>query len=404
LYVSVFLHDIAKGRGGDHSVFGAKVALKLCPRLGLTNEQTQMVSWLVEHHLVMSNTAFKRDLSDPKTISDFSELVQSPERLRLLLCLTAADIRAVGPGRWNGWKAALLRELYYRTEDVLTGGLAANRRDGAVMDAQKRVHEMLSDWSDEEFETFRSLGPPSYWLSFDIETLSRQGIFVRAANKQSLAVAFDRRVDTYKAVTEITVLAADHPGLFSSIAGGLAVAGVNIVDARINTLNDGMALDSFWIQDRDAAAPDQSAKLDRVLDIVEKSIAGEIRADIELKKKKGLPNRTKVFTVSPRVLIDNKASNTRTVIEVNGRDRPGLLHDLTRALSGLGLRIGSAKISTFGEEVVDVFYVKDIFGMKVEHEGKLKATRIALLEALQEGSCETHATKLRWAKSAVAAE
>lgn len=404
LYVSVLLHDIAKGRGGDHSVLGAKVALKLCPRLGLTAEQTQTVSWLVEHHLVMSNTAFKRDLSDPKTIADFSEFVQSPERLRLLLCLTVADIRAVGPGRWNGWKAALLRELYYRTEDVLTGGLAADRRDRAVTDAQERVREALSDWSDEEFETFQSLGPPSYWLSFDIETLARQGIFVRDANKQSLAVAFDRRVDTYKAVTEITVLAADHPGLFSSIAGGLAVAGVNIVDARINTLNDGMALDSFWIQDRDAAAPDQSAKLDRVLEIVEKSIAGEIRADVELKKMKGLPSRTKVFTVSPRVLIDNKASNTRTVIEVNGRDRPGLLYDLTRTLSELGLRIGSAKISTFGEEVVDVFYVKDIFGMKVEHEGKLKATRAALLKALQEGSCEPRAAKPRRAKAAVAAE
>jgi [protein-PII] uridylyltransferase len=352
----------------------------------------------------MSNTAFKRDLSDPKTIADFSKFVQSPERLRLLLCLTVADIRAVGPGRWNGWKAALLRELYYRTEDVLTGGLAVDRRDSAVTDAQERVREALSDWSDAEFGTFLSLGPPSYWLSFDIATLARQGIFVRNANKQSLAVAFDRRVDTYKAVTEITVLAADHPGLFSSIAGGLAVAGVNIVDARINTLNDGMALDSFWIQDRDAVALDQSAKLDRVLEIVEKSIAGEIRADIELNKMKGLLSRTKLFTATPRVLIDNKASNTRTVIEVNGRDRPGLLYDLTRALSGLGLRIGSAKISTFGEEVVDVFYVKDIFGMKVEHEGKLKATRTALLKALQEGSVEPRAAKPHRAVPAAAAE
>ncbi|MEC9183634.1 MAG: ACT domain-containing protein, partial [Pseudomonadota bacterium] len=192
------------------------------------------------------------------------------------------------------------------------------------------------------------------------------------------------RIDEYRAATGITVYAADHPGLISSIAGGLAVSGVNIVDARINTLNDGMALDSFWIQGRENLAISQSTKLDSITANVEKAIASEIRLADELKKMKGLPSRMEVFTVAPRVLIDNKASNSRTVIEVNGRDRPGLLYDLTRALSDLGLQITSAKISTFGEEVVDVFYVKDIFGMKIEHEGKLKAIRQALLEALDD--------------------
>lgn len=391
LYVAVLLHDIAKGRGGDHSTLGAKVALDLCPRLGLTQEQAETVAWLVEYHLAMSNTAFKRDLSDPKTIADFSELVQSPERLRLLLCLTVADIRAVGPGRWNGWKAALLRELYYRTEDVLTGGLAATRRDRAVTEAQQRVRESLTDWDDADFEAFRALGPPGYWLATDTESLARQANFVRDSNAKGLSVAFDRRVDSYKAVTEITIYAADHPGLFSSIAGGIAVSGMNIVDARIQTLNDGMALDSFWIQDHDEAAA--SAKLDRVLENVEKAVASEIRPAEELAKMRGLPSRTQVFTVAPRVLIDNKASNSRTVIEVNGRDRPGLLYDLTRTLSDLGLQIASAKISTFGEEVVDVFYVKDIFGMKVEHEGKLKSTREALLKALADPACAPKAAK-----------
>ncbi len=413
LYASVLLHDIAKGRGGDHSKLGAKVARKLCPRLGLTPEQTETVCWLVEQHLAMSNTAFKRDLSDPKTIADFSELVQSPERLRLLLCLTVADIRAVGPGRWNGWKASLLRELYYRTEDVLTGGLAADRRDRAVTEAQERVRAGLPDWSDEAFGRFRDLGPPGFWLAFDTESLVRHASFVRDAQQKNLSIAFDRRVDTYKAVTEITVYAADHPGLISAIAGGLAVSGVNIVDARINTLNDGMALDSFWIQDQAAAAISQPSKLDRILANVEKAIAGELRPSVELKKISALPSRTKVFTVSPRVLIDNKASNTRTVVEINGRDRAGLLYDLTRTLSDQGLQIASAKISTYGEEVVDVFYVKDIFGMKVEHEGKLKSIREALLAALEDTAAKPAAAKPgkrvkrakpEGAKSAAAAE
>ncbi|MEC8200763.1 MAG: ACT domain-containing protein, partial [Pseudomonadota bacterium] len=225
---------------------------------------------------------------------------------------------------------------------------------------------------------------PGYWLAFETEDIARQAEFVREANRQNHQIAFDNRIDEYRAVTEITVYTAGHPGLISSIAGGLAVSGVNIVDARINTLNDGMALDSFWTQDRGNLAISQSTKLDSITANVEKAIASEIRLADELKKMKGLPSRMEVFTVAPRVLIDNKASNSRTVIEVNGRDRPGLLYDLTRALSDLGLQITSAKISTFGEEVVDVFYVKDIFGMKIEHEGKLKAIRQALLEALDD--------------------
>ena len=126
LYVAVLMHDIAKGRGGDHSVIGADLALELCPRLGLDRQETETVSWLVRHHLVMSNTAQKRDIDDPKTIRDFADQCQSPERLRLLLVLTVADMRATGPAVWNGWKAALLRELYYRTEELLSGAIEAD--------------------------------------------------------------------------------------------------------------------------------------------------------------------------------------------------------------------------------------------------------------------------------------
>src|SRR6202008_4345758 len=121
LYLAVLLHDIAKGRGGDHSELGAEIALKLGPRLGFSDEETETVAWLVRYHLVMSNTAFKRDIDDPKTTQDFVAAVQSLERLRLLLVLTVADIRAVGPKTWNSWKATLLRELYYRAEELISG-------------------------------------------------------------------------------------------------------------------------------------------------------------------------------------------------------------------------------------------------------------------------------------------
>lgn len=386
LYLAVLLHDIAKGRGGDHSELGAEVAHKLCPRLGLTTEETETVAWLVRYHLAMSETAQRRDISDPKTIVDFAELVQSPERLRLLLVLTVVDMRATGPKVFNGWKAALLRDLYYKTEEMLTGGLAARGHEARIKQMQAALRDALPDWSEEEFQAHLARGPATYWLSVDVGTLARHAAIVRAAERDRAPIALDWRVDTYRAVTELTVYTADHAGLFAKIAGAIAVAGGNIVDARIFTLSNGMALDSFWVQDTSGGALERSDKLARLSAVVERSLAGRLWPDEVAAAGRGLPSRMDIFQVPPRVLIDNKASAAHTVIEVNGRDRPGLLYAVTRALTELNLQIHSAKISTYGERVVDVFYVKDVFGLKVEHDAKLKKIRDHVLEVLADAA------------------
>ena len=382
LYLAVLLHDIAKGRGGDHSSIGAGIAHKLCPRLGLSAAETETVAWLVCHHLAMSRTAQKRDIGDPKTITDFAELVQSPERLKLLLVLTVVDMRATGPKVFNGWKAALLRELYYRTEEVLTGGLAAPGDAARVAAVHEALRRALPDWDDEGFAAHLARGTAAYWLSLDTETLARHARVVREAERIQAPIALDWRVDTYRAGTELTVYTADHPGLFAKIAGAIAVAGGNIVDARIFTLSNGMALDAFWIQDTAGQAFDRPDKLAKLSAIVERSLAGRLWPEEVATVGRRLASRTDVFQVPPRVLIDNKASATHTVIEVNGRDRPGLLYALTRAITELNLQISSAKISTYGERVVDVFYVKDVFGLKVEHESKLRKIDAQLLAVL----------------------
>jgi len=387
LYVAVLLHDIAKGRGGDHSEIGAKVAKKLCPRLGLTPEQTETVSWLVLHHLLMSNVAFKRDLADPKTIRDFVDVVKSPERLRLLLCLTVADIRAVGPGRWNNWKATLLRDLYYRAEAMMTGGHASESRQDLVAGVIDDLRGRLADWPEEELEAHIETGHPAYWLSYDGETLARHARFIRETEIAGHPLAVDRRVEIDRAVTEITIYTADHPGLFSRIAGAIAISGANIVDAKINTLNNGMALDSFLLQDESGEAFTRSDKLAKLSVLVEQTLSGRLRPLTELGKRRPLQSRTRIFRVEPRVLIDNKASNRHTVIEVNGRDRPGLLYALTRELANLSLQVYSAIISTYGEQVVDVFYVKDLFGLKIEHPAKVQAIHERLMAALRDSDC-----------------
>jgi [protein-PII] uridylyltransferase len=404
LYVATMLHDIAKGRGGDHSELGEKVALKLAPRLGLSPEETETVAWLVRWHLLMSNTAFKRDIDDPKTIEDFVARVQSPERLRLLLVLTAADIRAVGPKTWNGWKAALVRELYNRALDVMSGGLVADSRDARISAAQEAARQRLADFTDEEFAAFVARGYPYYWLSFDADTHARHARLMREADRSGAPLTVDKRIDAQRSVTEVTLYTADHPGLFSRIAGALAVSGANIVDARIMTMANGMALDTFWVQSHDGGPFDRPDKLAKLAVLFENVLSGRLKPHVELARPSALPRRDHAITVRPRVLVDNNASASHTVIEVNGRDRPGLLYELTRAITALNLQIASAKISTYGEKVIDVFYVKDIFGLKVTHEKKLAEIRDKLLEVLAEPSSGAGAKRAARGRASAAAE
>jgi len=388
LYVAMFCHDIAKGRGGDHSILGARIAGKLGRRLGLSDEETETAEWLVRWHLLMSNVALKRDIDDEEAIADFSSRMESAERLRLLLVLTTADISAVGPGRWNGWKATLLGQLFHRARDILIGAHEEKGREVRINLAKDAVRDLLPDWPAEDVEAFLSKGYAPYWLQQETEAHARHARLLRTAEKTGQALTIETRIDRGRGVTEVTIHTADHPGLFSRLAGALSVVGASIVEARIFTLTDGSALDIFIIQDAEGGPFQAADKLARLSSAIERSLSGDMRPKTEIAKRRPmLPSRTRVFKVQPRVLIDNEANSTQTIIEVNGRDRPGLLHDVTRALYGLNLQITTAKVSTFGERVVDVFYVKDVFGLKVTHEGKLNTIRKALLTALTDPDC-----------------
>ncbi len=386
LYVATLLHDVAKGRGGDHSELGSEIALEICPMLGLSAEETETVSWLVLHHLLLSQTAFRRDIDDPKTILDVADTIQSPERLKLLLLLTIVDMRAVSSKVWNAWKAALLRELYTRVAEVLAGGLSTTERDIRVSRAKQEARGLLEEegFSEREIERFLGLGYAGYWLSFDSETHLRHARMIRDSDLRAAPLTVETQPLPARAVTEVTVYTNDHAGLFSAIAGALAVAGASIVDARIHTMTNGMALDTFWIQDAADGIFDAPHRLARLSGLVEQALAGrlDMAAEIARVSRAVMGRRMRAIHVPPRVVVDNRASNSHTVIEVNGRDRPGLLHDVTDAISGQGMQIASAHITTYGVRAVDVFYVKDIFGLKVSNERKLAELREALLLVL----------------------
>ncbi|WP_070157934.1 [protein-PII] uridylyltransferase [Sphingobium phenoxybenzoativorans] len=378
LYVAVLLHDIAKGRGGDHSILGADLALRLCPRLGLTPAETETVSWLVRYHLLMSATAFKRDLSDYKTILDFIEVVQSPERLRLLLILTVVDIRAVGPGVWNGWKRQLLTDLYDSAEEVLRLGHKQKGRSERVAAKQQALRDILA-LPGADFSALQKRFPESYWVAEPEDILEHNARHILAAGDSPLSIAaegYPRR-----GATLVTVYAADHPGLFYRIAGAIHLAGGNIIDARIHTMRDGMAIDNFLVQDPLGGRFDSPDQLARIKRCIEEALANRHKLVTKLEARPLPRTRAEAFQIVPNVLIDNKASNRFTVVEVNARDRPALLFSLANALFQSKLTVHSAHVATYGERAVDTFYLTDLLGGKVESKARLQSLERRLLEA-----------------------
>ncbi|MDI1296818.1 MAG: [protein-PII] uridylyltransferase [bacterium] len=378
LYVAVLLHDIAKGRGGDHSILGAEVALHLCPRLGLTAAETEAVAWLVRYHLLMSATAFKRDLADYKTILDFVEVVQSPERLRLLLCLTVVDIRAVGPGVWNSWKRQLLNDLYESAEEVLRLGHKQKGRGERVIAKQESLRDAMG-LSDAAFEALKKRLPESYWIAEPEDILIHNTQHMLQAGDAQLSIA--AQYYPQRGATLVTVYATDHPGLFYRIAGAIHLAGGNIIDARIHTTRDGVAIDNFLVQDPFGGAFHSPEQLARIKSAIEDSLANRHRMITKLAARPLSRIRAEAFRIVPNVLIDNKASNRFTVVEVNARDRPALLFSLANALFQSKVTVHSAHVATYGERAVDTFYVTDLFGGKIESKARLQTLERRLLDA-----------------------
>jgi [protein-PII] uridylyltransferase len=319
-------------------------------------------------------------LNDRKTIEDFAEIVQTLDRMKLLLILTICDIKAVGPGVWNGWKAQLLRTLYYETEPVLTGGFSEVNRAQRVAMAQAELRAELKDWPAERIDGYIARHYPAYWLKVDVPHRVVHARFVDAAESTGKSIATAFALDATRAVTEITVLAPDHPWLLSTLAGACAASGANIVDAQIFTTTDGRVLDTISVSREFDQDEDETRRAERIASTIEKALSGTLKLPEVVARRSVGKGRIKAFTVETEVTINNQWSNRYTVIEVTGLDRPGLLYELTATLSKLSLNITSAHVATFGERVVDVFYVTDLLGAKISSPMREMAIKRALAQ------------------------
>ncbi|MFT5626624.1 MAG: [protein-PII] uridylyltransferase, partial [Lentimonas sp.] len=383
LYVALLLHDIGKGRPEDHSVLGAQIARIVAPRLGLNKKDCETVEWLIRNHLLLSDTAQKRDISEPRTVKGFAKAMKTVERLDLLTVLTVCDIRGVGPNTWNNWKAVLIRNLYAATRDALENGLEDLNRETRETEAKRALRGALVDWKPKAIKTevSRHYGP--YWQGLPGPT---HVVFAKLlADISDDKISVDLMLDEDRDATRVCFAMVDHPGLFSRMTGALALVGANIVDARTYTSKDGYATAAFWIQDADGH-PYEAVRLPRLQQMIVKTLNGEVVARDALNDRDKIKKRERAFKVPTVITFDNVGSEIYTIIEVDTRDRPGLLYDLTRTLANNHVYIASAVIATFGEQIVDTFYVKDMVGLKYHTEGKRVALEAKLRAAIVQGA------------------
>ncbi|MGC1497092.1 MAG: [protein-PII] uridylyltransferase [Sulfitobacter sp.] len=382
LYIALLLHDIGKGRPEDHSILGAKMVRKIAPRLGLKQDEVDTAEWLVRYHLLMSDMAQKRDIADPRTVRDFAKAVQTVKRLDLLCVLTVCDIRGVGPDTWNNWKAVLIRALYRQTERALEKGLEDLNRENRGAEAKKTLRDALKDWPRKalQIETARHYDP--YWQGLHVTAHVAFAELLRDIGHDDIRI--DLHPDEDRDATRASFVMADHPGIFSRLAGALALVGANVVDARSYTTKDGFVTDAFWIQDADGNAY-EADRLPRLRQMIAKILRGEVVARDALKSRDKIKKREKAFRVPTHITFDNDGSEIYTIIEVDTRDRPGLLYDLARAMAASNIYIANAVIATYGEQVVDTFYVKDMFGLKYYSESKQRSLEKRLRDAIVEG-------------------
>jgi [protein-PII] uridylyltransferase len=408
LFLAMLLHDTGKGGEGGQEVAGAKASRVACTRLGLERERCEMVSWLVGHHLLMSDFAQKRDVNDPATVAAFAKIVENPERLRLLLILTVADIRAVGPGVWNGWKGQLLRELYGATEAVFRGGRGSDpaahfrlHQTGAAVVAREKLFDGAAG-DNADLRSWAGQMEDAYFTAFTPEEQATHFALSRKASA-SAGPAAAAKIDSERNAAEIAIAAADRRGLFADLAGAIAGFGASVVGAKVYTSTAGQALDVFYVQDPTGGpfGYQNPQALERLSKAMEGAARGEAQT-FEPRRPADL-GRAAAFNVAPAVAVDNDASDAATVVEVSGRDRPGLLEALTRTLADAGVSIQSAHIDNYGERAVDAFYVTEPSGRKLTDAKRVVALKSALGAVLQDVDSDARPhLKLERARASVA--
>ncbi|PQM61225.1 MAG: [protein-PII] uridylyltransferase [Rhodobacteraceae bacterium] len=383
LYVAILLHDIGKGLPEDHSIIGADIAMAVAPRLGLKPEESEIVVWLVKNHLLMSDVAQKRDIADTRTVRDFANQVTSATKLKLLTILTVCDIRGVGPNAWNNWKAVLLRDLYTQTLAFLNEGSMSSSRPERIKSQKNKVRQACPHLAYKEIKYQLDRHYDNFWLGIDFDTQLEFINLLRSNDNDDIKVKIVK--DKNRDANRICCVLQDHPGIFARLAGAIALIGANVVDARTYTTRDGLATAVFWVQSSNSVAFENEA-VGKIIKSIKSALLGTVVPKRVLDAKGKFSRSEREFKVPTTITFDNLGSDIYTIIEVDTRDRIGLIHDLTSTLYKNNISIFTAIIATYGEQAVDTFYVKDLFGLKLHSKTKQDKILINLRESIEEGA------------------
>ncbi|HEY7453836.1 MAG TPA: [protein-PII] uridylyltransferase, partial [Thermoleophilaceae bacterium] len=378
LMLGMLLHDIGKARGHGHVAKGIPLVRELTARIGLPAADAGMVEFLVAHHLTMSHIAQRRDIDDPKTIETFAETVADPQRLRMLYLLTYADMRAVGPGVLTGWQARILHELYVRTLARLTGGRVG--RPNRTVLADRLADAVRGDVPKQAVKAHVAMMQDRYLAQTSVQRMAAHLRLIARLEAGPLATELFHHPDLGS--SDLVVVTRDVPGLFSLIAGTLAAHGINIISAQIATRADGLAIDTFQVNDPTGDVVTSAAQWTRTLDALGKVLADEQSVDVLLERRRAAGRPVATGQAPPKIAVDNRLSDEYTVVEVKSPDRLGLLYLITRTLSALGLDIASARIATEIDQALDTFYVLDRHGHRLEDPPAIERVRAALEQAL----------------------
>ena len=383
LFVAMLLHDIAKGRKGNHSENGSLIASVVCPRLGLSKEETKTVEWLILYHLLMSKTAFRYELGDARVIKSFVDKVKSVERLKLLLVLTVADIKGVGPEIWNDWKGSLITELYSKSFDMLQ----KDNVNELIKTPKKSFENFLVEngLTNSDAKQYCSYYYDNYWEIFNLSRIINHYEIFRNMYKDSKKFKVHLFDESKLKATELLVIAPDHHGLFSLISGLVSASGYDVVNAKIITRSDGYALDTFFIQNKNRQPITEEHSKKKLLKIISQGLEGNFNVEKALSKRwEEIPARFRAIKAPTRVIIDNNMSDEYSILEIKCKNAPGVLYRITKVITSLGLQINTANVSTYGDRVVDIFYLKDAFGLKIDNNESMDKVKMSILKILEE--------------------
>ncbi|MCL1886613.1 MAG: [protein-PII] uridylyltransferase [Betaproteobacteria bacterium] len=375
LYIAALFHDIAKGRGGDHSLLGMADARQFCQQHSLPDEDTELVVFLVEHHLTMSNVAQKKDLSDPTVVKDFAGLIQNERRLTALYLLTVADIRGTNPQIWNAWKSKLLEDLYRLTLRVLGGEILSVDHELAHRQQEALASLRLYGLSEQAHETLWKHLDVGYFLRHDASDIAWQTrmLYYRTSTTEPVIKC---RLSPIGEGLQVTVYTRDEPDLFLRICSYFSRRNFSILDAKIHTTNHGYALDTFLVTE-----PTFSRNYRDIINLVEHNLTEILKSNVSLPEPVigRLSRKSRTFPITPSVDLRPDVSGNLFILSIVANDRNGLLYSIAQVLRKYNINLHTAKIMTLGERIEDIFLVGGDFLQNPKNQIQLETDLINIL-------------------------